>query len=106
MFRFKWDLIKRIERLEAEVKDLRQVVSENNSHETNNRVTVTQIAELFETGSETIERMEGEFAGLRAIKKTGADNSVYWDKDDFEKWLAAGEEKAPAAKTLETETEN
>lgn len=90
-------LAERVAALEREVTIL-QNVNKMTRKESGSRVYVAEVARRFGVSSATIHRMRFDFAGLAAIKKTTQTGRVYFERKEYEKWLAVQEGKQPRRK--------
>lgn len=82
-------ILTRITALEREVAVLRAQTRRKRSEE---RVYVSEVAEKFGVSTETVRRMQGEFAGLWEIHVKTETNRIYWHRRDYQNWLAAKNE--------------
>jgi hypothetical protein len=92
-------LIERVDRLERELKFLRSAGGVREKRDPV-RVYVAEIAEKFGVSTETVRKMQFDFAGLYPIKKQTSTGRVYFDRKEYEKWLAVQEGKQPRRKLL------
>jgi hypothetical protein len=77
----------RLDRLERELKFLRSAGGVRQKKEPT-RVYVAEIAEKFGVSIRTVKRMQFDFAGLYPIKKQTPGGRIYFERADYEKWIA------------------
>lgn len=96
---FEKEIIEGLDRLEREVIFLRASVSVVHKKDAV-RVYPAEIARRFGVSDKTIRRMQGDFAGLAILKKTTETGRIYFNRKEYEKWLADRERRAANPRRL------